>query len=169
MKISWNSQELVENDMPFLKLVSFYLFIIKKMKHFENLKESVSFHNCQENFGVEYYIFWSVFLQKVRLISSYQYQQSNESAHFISPSEPVNWFIFSYLQITWCVYLLVSVVKTYSKWSVSMVHFSWVLSMHMWAVPQLRWLVTSFSLWQVFSQYFSFPCQFSFYQLLHVH
>jgi hypothetical protein len=54
------------------------------------------------------------------------------------------------------------------------------------AVPWLRWLVAGFSprrrrsghvgfvvdkvaLGQVFSEYFGFPCQFSFYQLLHTY
>jgi hypothetical protein len=57
-------------------------------------------------------------------------------------------------------------------------------------VPYIRWLVAGFpprrpgfyhkssnmgfvvdkvALWQVFSQYFGFPCQFSFHQLLHTH
>jgi hypothetical protein len=33
----------------------------------------------------------------------------------------------------------------------------------------VRFVVDKVLLWQVFSQYFSFPCQFSFHQMLHTH
>jgi hypothetical protein len=47
-------QELVKEATPHMKSVSFCLiFIIRKMEHSENGKESVSCHSCRKNFRVD--------------------------------------------------------------------------------------------------------------------
>jgi hypothetical protein len=54
--------------MHLLKLVSFDWFVIWRTNCPGNWRESVSCHNYQESFGVEYSIFLPLFLQRVTLI-----------------------------------------------------------------------------------------------------